>query len=144
MDGSRAQAVLAPFRDGSAKPVLDKIGAVPDILTLSHAADASLTTAPRRLVIRGTMFADFFPELLKAVWDRWVAFTETSEEVRGSAVIWDLTVPDKMAAVPPDATALKRMPYYWMAVQGRYMALFQSTSNVLADVLDICTFQVHD
>ena len=42
------------------------------------------------------MFADFFPKLL-------VALTETSEEVRGSAVIWDLTVPDKMAEVPSDA-----------------------------------------
>ncbi|TBU47887.1 FAD-binding domain-containing protein [Dichomitus squalens] len=118
-DGSRAQAVFAPFRDGEVKPVLDKVGTVPDMLAASHAADASLATAPRRLAIRGTMFSDFFPELLKTVWDRWVAFTETSEEVRGSAVLWDLTVPDKMAEVPSDATALKRMPYYWMAVQGR-------------------------
>ena len=89
------------------------------MLTVSHAADAAMAVAPRRLVIRGTLFSDFFPELLKGVWDKWVAFTETSEEVRGSAVLWDLTLPDKFAGVPPGETALKREPYYWMAVQGR-------------------------
>ncbi len=99
--------------------MLDKVGSVPDILTVSHAADAAMAVAPRRLIIRGTLFSDFFPELLKGVWDKWVAFTETSEEVRGSAVLWDLTLPDKMAEVPPGDTALKRQPYYWMAVQGR-------------------------
>ncbi|PIL27053.1 hypothetical protein GSI_10192 [Ganoderma sinense ZZ0214-1] len=97
-----------PFRDGAAKPVLDKVGTVPD-----------MAVAPRRLVIRGTLFSDFFPALFRGVWDKWVAFTETSEKVRGSAVLWDLTLPDRMAKVPSGDTALNRRAYYWMVVQGR-------------------------
>lgn len=119
-DGQRSKTVLAPFREGSVKPVLDKVAAVPDFLTVSHAADASLATAPKRLIIRGTFFSDFFPELLVGVWEKWVAFTESSEEVRGSAVLWDLTSPAKLLEVGSADTALKlREPHYWMAVQGR-------------------------
>ncbi|EIW51598.1 FAD-binding domain-containing protein [Trametes versicolor FP-101664 SS1] len=119
-DGARSKTVLAPFREGAVKPAFEKIATVPDFLTVSHAADASLASAPKRLAIRGTFFSDFYPELLQAVWDKWVAFTETSEEVRGSAVLWDLTSPAKLTEVGADETALKvREPHYWMAVQGR-------------------------
>ena len=46
--------MLAPFRAGPVKPVFEKIATVPDFLTVSHAADASLAATPRRLAIRGT------------------------------------------------------------------------------------------
>ena len=119
-DGERSKSVLAPFRDGSTKPVLDKYGTVPDMLAVSHAGDANLATAPRRLSIRGTFFSDFFPELLLSVWEKYVAFTEGNDDVKASAVLWDLTSPAKLAEVDVDATALKtREPHYWMAVQGR-------------------------
>ena len=94
------------------------------MLTVSHAADAALAVAPRRLVIRGTFFSDFYAELLTEVWQRWVAFTEGNEDVRGSAVLWDLTSPAKLAEVGVEETALKlREPHYWMAVQGRCVQL---------------------
>ncbi|KAI9061591.1 FAD-binding domain-containing protein [Trametes sanguinea] len=119
-NGERSKTVLAPFRDGPAKPVLDKVGPAPDMLTVSHAADAAMAAAPKRLIIRGTFYSDMFPALLTAVWERWVAFTEGNEDVRGSAVLWDLTSPAKLAEVGVEETALKlREPHYWMAVQGR-------------------------
>ena len=118
-DGTRTASVLAPFRTGALKPVLDKVGPAPDMLAVSHAADAAIAAAPRRLVIRGTLFADFFPPLLTEVWTRWAAFTEDAE-VRASAVLWDMTHPGGLVAVPDGDTALKtRAPHYWMAVQGR-------------------------
>lgn len=68
------------------------------------------------------MFTDFFPELLGAVWDKWLEFTEGNADVRSSAVLWDCTAPDRIADVKPGDTALKtRVPHYWMAVQGRYV-----------------------
>ena len=97
-----------------------------------------MAVAPRRLVIRGTLFSDFFPELLKGVWDKWVAFTETSEEVRGCAVLWDLTLPDKFAAVPEGDTALKREPYYWMAVQGRCVQSRSDLASACCHRLRLC------
>lgn len=119
-DGVRSKTVLAPFREGSIKPVFEKYGTVPDMLTVSHAGDAGLAAAPRRLSIRGTFFSDFFPELLLGVWEKWVAFTEGNEDVKASAVLWDLTSPSKLAEVDVDATALTtRDPHYQMAVQGR-------------------------
>ncbi|KAI0366057.1 FAD-binding domain-containing protein [Pilatotrama ljubarskyi] len=119
-DGQRSKVVLAPFLEGSVKPVFEKIATAPNMLAVSHAADASLAHAPKRVLIRGTFVSDFFPELVAAVWEKWVAFTETSEEVRGSAVLWDLTSPAKLAEVGLAETALKlREPHYWMAVQGR-------------------------
>lgn len=118
--GKRAQQVLAPFTSGSIKPLRQNIRVVPNFLTLSHAADAALAIAPRKLVIRGTMFSDFFPELLLAVWHKWLKFTE-NEDVRASAVLWDMTVPDTVTEIKSNETALKtRVPHYWMAVQGRY------------------------
>ncbi|KAI0765190.1 FAD-binding domain-containing protein [Fomes fomentarius] len=118
--GTRAQEVLAPFTSGPIEPILRNIRVVPNFLPLSHAADAALATAPRKLVIRGTMFSDFFPELLLPVWDKWLKFTE-NEDVRASAVLWDMTVPDAITEIKSDETALKtRVPHYWMAVQGRF------------------------
>ncbi|KAI8971293.1 FAD-binding domain-containing protein [Trametes punicea] len=119
-NSERSKKVLAPFREGAAKPVLEKIVTAPDILTLSHAADASLATAPRRLLIRGTFYSDFSPELFTAVWDRWVAFTDRNEDTRSSAILWDFTSPAKLTEVGVTDTALKvREAHYWMAVQGR-------------------------
>ena len=102
---ARSSNILAPFR--ALHPVLDKVTSAPDMNTVSHAADAGLAVAPRRLVIRGTMFSDFFPELLTGVWERWVAFTETNEDVRSSAVLWDTTHPGKLSEVPHGATAVQ-------------------------------------
>ncbi|KAK7039153.1 hypothetical protein VNI00_010057 [Paramarasmius palmivorus] len=119
-DGTRTQKVLAPFREGAAKPVLDKIGLAPDMLTVSHAADAAVAAAPRSLVIRGTLISDFFPELLLAVYEKWLAFTEANEDVRASAVLFDLTSPGKVAEVGSADTPFKNREHcYWMAVQGR-------------------------
>ncbi|KAI0699165.1 FAD-binding domain-containing protein [Cerioporus squamosus] len=121
-DGARAQRSFAPFIElpQSTGRAQLPFKTVPDFLTVSHAADRALEHAPRRLVIRGTMFSDFFPELLGAVWDKWLEFTEGNADVRASAVLWDLTVPDKITDVKPGDTALKtRVPHYWMAVQGR-------------------------
>ena len=68
------------------------------------------------------MFSDFYPALLAAIWDKWLAFTENNEDARASAVLWDLTVPDRITDVKPEDTALPtRVPHYWMAVQGRYV-----------------------
>ncbi|VDC03272.1 unnamed protein product [Peniophora sp. CBMAI 1063] len=119
-DGKRSKSVLSPFRDGATKPVFEKYGTVPDMLAMSHASDAGLATAPRRLSIRGTFFSDLYPELLLGVWEKYVAFTEGNEDVKVSAVLWDLTSPAKLAEVDVDATALKtRESHYWMAVQSR-------------------------
>ncbi|KAH9945031.1 FAD-binding domain-containing protein [Epithele typhae] len=117
--GSLARASLEPFRS-VVKPVVDKLSTASDMLALSHSADAALAQAPRRLVIRGACFSDFYPELVLAVWDAWVAFTERSEEVRQSTVIWNVTSPTAIAQVPFADTAFKlRVPHYWVAVQGR-------------------------
>lgn len=131
-DGERSKSVLSPFRNGATKPVFEKYGTVPNMLAVSHAGDAGLATAPRRLSIRGTFFSDFFPELLLGVWEKYVAFTEGNEDVKASAVLWDLTSPAKLAEVDVDATALKtREPHYWMAVQGRYVRIFPAISSAL-------------
>ncbi|KAI0030101.1 FAD-binding domain-containing protein [Vararia minispora EC-137] len=119
-NGERSKTVLKPFLDGPIKPVFQRLATVPNMLVVSHGADASLGTAPRRLSIRGTLFSDFFPELLLGVWQRWVEFTEGNEDVRSSTVIWDLTSPKKLAEINVADTALKtRVPHYWMVVQGR-------------------------
>ncbi|KAG7089811.1 hypothetical protein E1B28_011460 [Marasmius oreades] len=119
-DGTQTQKALAPFRKGAVKPILDKVELVPDMFTVSHAADATLQTLPKSLVIRGTLISDFSPELLLAVYDKWLAFTEANDDVRASAVLFDLTSPNKFAEVRSDETAHPhREPSYWMAVQGR-------------------------
>ncbi|RPD55588.1 FAD-binding domain-containing protein [Lentinus tigrinus ALCF2SS1-7] len=120
VDGARARRSFAPFLELSAGRAQLPFRTVPDFHAVSHAADKALEHAPRRLVIRGTMFSDFYPELLGAVWDKWVDFTEGNPDVRASAVLWDLTVPDRIADIKPGETALKtRMPHYWIAIQGR-------------------------
>lgn len=112
--GTSLQTSFAPFATTPIKSVIH-----PDLFTLSHAADAVLANAPRKLVIRGTLFTDFYPELILPVWEKWRAFTE-QEDVRASAVLWDMTLPDRIADVQPNESALsKRVPHYWMAVQGR-------------------------
>ncbi|RDX41665.1 FAD-binding domain-containing protein [Lentinus brumalis] len=135
-DGARAQGSFAPFLELGRAALPFK--PAPDFLTVSHAADRALEHAPRRLVIRGTMFTDFFPELLGAVWDKWLEFTEGNADVRSSAVLWDCTVPDKIADVKPGDTALKtRVPHYWMAVQGRSTTdeSVEACRNFTADVV---------
>lgn len=120
VNGERSAKVLAPFRTGGLKPVFEKIGTAPDMNTVSHGADASLKTASRLLSIRGAVYSDFYPELLLAVWQRWVAFTDSSEDVRGSAVLFDVTSAQKLAEVGAADTALRlRGEHYWVAVQGR-------------------------
>lgn len=65
-DGERSKTVLAPLREGAVKPVFEKFSTFPDMLAVSHVADAGLKAAPRRLVIRGAAFSDVYPELLLA------------------------------------------------------------------------------
>ncbi|KAF8074147.1 FAD-binding domain-containing protein [Lyophyllum atratum] len=125
-DMTRSKALLAPFREGPIKPLLDKCGSMPDMLTASHSADASLSLAPKRLRIRGTLFADYYDELIVGVWERWVTFTE-NEDVRGCAVLWDLTRSEKTSEIGSGDTAMRvRENNYWVAVQGR-------TNNPAAD-----------
>lgn len=127
VDSTRSKTVLAPFREGSIKPLIDKCSNIPDMFTVSHGADASIALAPQRLKIRGTLFADFYEEMILGVWDRWVKFTDENEDAKGSAVMWDLTRPEKMCEVSSGETAVHiREENYWVAVQGR-------TNNPAAD-----------
>ncbi|KAG6828984.1 hypothetical protein H0H92_006106 [Tricholoma furcatifolium] len=120
VDSKRSTKLLAPFRSGSIKPLVDKCGPVPDMLTASHGADASIALAPKRLRIRGALIADYFEDLILEVWERWVKFTEEYQEARGSAILWDLTRPDKLCEVNSEATAVRiRDENYWVAIQGR-------------------------
>ncbi|KAG6864776.1 hypothetical protein C0991_007190 [Blastosporella zonata] len=128
-NSTRSKTLLSSFRDGPVKPLVDKCGLVPDLLTASHGADASIALAPKRLQIRGALFADFYEELILGVWERWVKFTEDHEDARGSAILWDLTRFDKLTEVDSRATAVRiRDENYWVAVQGR-------TNNPSADSL---------
>ncbi|KAI0322969.1 FAD-binding domain-containing protein [Amylostereum chailletii] len=119
-DGTRSKVILAPFRAGDVKPVFEKIVTAPGMLAVSHGADAGLAAAPRRLAIRGTIFSNFFSELILGVWEKWVNFTETNENVRSTTVLWDLASSEKIVEVGPTETALRtRTPHNWMAIQGR-------------------------
>ncbi|KAG6884720.1 hypothetical protein C0992_005870 [Termitomyces sp. T32_za158] len=119
-NSERSSVVLAPFRNGSIKPLVERCGLFADMLAASHAADASIALAPKRLQIRGTLFADYYDELLLGVWERWVKFTEENEDARGSAILWDLTRPEKLCEVKNSATAVRiRDNNYWVAIQGR-------------------------
>ncbi|KAG6916335.1 hypothetical protein DXG01_007318 [Tephrocybe rancida] len=124
---ARSKIILAPFREGPIKPLVDKCSLAPDTLTASHGADASVALAPKRLRIRGALFADYYEELIIGVWERWVKFTEDNEDARGTAILWDLTHPKKLTEVTSTATAVRiRDDNYWVAVQGR-------TNNPAAD-----------
>ena len=139
-DGERSKQVLAPFREGEVKPVFEKVGTVPDMNTVSHGADMALKLAPKRLFIRGTAFADFYPELLYTVWERWVHFTEENDDARATAILFDFTRQDKWSSVPPEETACsKRTPHYWTAVQGR-SATDESVPAVRQFVTEIVRF----
>ncbi|KAF8960616.1 FAD-binding domain-containing protein [Flammula alnicola] len=117
---SDAKQVLAPFREGTIHPIVDKVVSVPDMLTVSHAGDAGLAVAPRRVVIRGGLIADIWTDMFLEVWKRWCDYTESTDDVKGSTVFWDITRPDKIAQVDPAATASHvRKPHYWFAIQGR-------------------------
>ena len=119
-DGTRAQTVLAPLRAGPPAPVFEKVGPAPSMLQMSHAADAAMAAAPRRLAIGGTLVGALRPELLLEVWRMWEAFTAGDEAVRASGVIWDVTSSEAVEKVAPGGTALPvRTTHYWMAVQGR-------------------------
>ena len=118
-DEARSKEVLAPFKEGAVKPVFEKTHASPDMLAVSHGADASFATAPKRFSIRGAFVADFYEELILEVWDRWVKFTE-NPDVKASGVMWDLTKSDKICQVKSTDTAMPiREKNYWVGVQGR-------------------------
>ncbi|KAH9930455.1 FAD-binding domain-containing protein [Epithele typhae] len=119
-DGSRATTVLEPLMNGTrVAPVVAKVGPTPDMNTLSHAADAGMAKAPKRLVIRGAFLSRLDPTLFVETFKRWAEFTET-EDVRASGVIFDITSPAALVKVPKNDAALGvRTPHYWAAVQGR-------------------------
>lgn len=101
------------------KPVFEKCHASPDMLAVSHGADASFASAPKRFSMRGAFVADFYEELILEVWERWVKFTE-NPDVKSSGVIWDLTKSDKICEVKSTDTAMPiREKNYWVGVQGR-------------------------
>ncbi|KAG6831322.1 hypothetical protein H0H87_005566 [Tephrocybe sp. NHM501043] len=119
-NSTRSKPLLSSFRDGPVKPFVDKCSLFPDLLTASHGADASIALAPKRLQIRGALFADFYEELILGVWENWVKFTEDHEDARSSAILWDLTRFDKLTEVDSGGTAVRiREQNYWVAVQGR-------------------------
>ncbi|KIJ39047.1 hypothetical protein M422DRAFT_175722 [Sphaerobolus stellatus SS14] len=112
-DGVDAEKSLAKFTQGDVKPLSQKIGTAPDIVTTSHSADAQRKFGPKRLTIRGTLFSDFYDELFLGIWDRWCNFTEKSPDVRGSVMFWDLTKPDKITQIGESDTAMHvRSPHY--------------------------------
>lgn len=116
---SNVEQILSPFRD-TVTPFVDKVRSVPDLLTLSHGSDASFAAAPKRLIIRGLFVADLWTDMVTEVWKRWSEHTEGNEDVKNSAVMWDITYPGKVAEISPTATAVHvRKPHYWISVQGR-------------------------
>ncbi|THH13191.1 hypothetical protein EW146_g7004 [Bondarzewia mesenterica] len=111
--------ILAPFRSDIA-PLIDKVTSAPDQLIVSHASDAALSSAPRRLIIRGVPFIDLWTDMMLEVWTRWCKFTEEHEDARRSTVIWDTRKSEKVAEVRREDTAFcVRYPHYSVAIQGR-------------------------
>ncbi|KAF5316767.1 hypothetical protein D9619_006849 [Psilocybe cf. subviscida] len=109
---------LAPFR--ALGPVLDKVVEVPDMLAVSHASDAAFAALPKALIIRGTLVADLWEDVMREVWDLWLDFTASNEGARSSSVLWDLTRPDGIEKFGPGETAFHaRKAHYWVAIQGR-------------------------
>ena len=119
-DGARSQSVLAPIRAGLPAPIFEKVGSAPDMLTLTHAADAVMATAPRRLSIRGTLLSDFHPGLLVEVWRMWEAFSGSGDVVRSTSISWDMKSFKDPRSPGKDTALSQRTSYYWVAVQERY------------------------
>jgi hypothetical protein len=118
--GGDAAETLAPFRNGSAKPVADKVQVLPDMLGASHAGDAQILGGSRRMAIRGALITDSWPDLILDIWNRWCKFTE-DDSVKQTLVLWDATKMDKVASVGPTDTAVhcRDKNHYYMFVNGR-------------------------
>lgn len=92
------------------------------MLTVSHASDAAFAALPKALIIRGTLVADLWEDVMREVWDLWLDFTAKNEGAQSSSVLWDLTRPDGIEKVGPAETAFHaRKAHYWVAIQGRYV-----------------------
>ncbi|KAF9559582.1 FAD-binding domain-containing protein [Agrocybe pediades] len=114
----RSKEVLAPFR--ALNPAVDTCKAVRDMLAVSHGADAMMKVAPPKLIIRGTLITDLYPDMMLDVWQKWVAFTEENPDARATSILWELSGADRIADVASDATAFHaRDPHFWVAIQGR-------------------------
>jgi hypothetical protein len=100
-----AAETLAPFRNGSAKPVADHIQVSQDMLAVSQKGDAQILGLSPRMAIRGTILTESWPDLLLDVWNRWCKFTE-DDGVRQTVVLLDATKMDKVASVGPTDTAV--------------------------------------
>lgn len=122
--------VLAPFRKG-ATPIVDKVRSVPDMLTLSHGSDASFAAAPKRLIMRGGFITDLWTDMFIEVYKRWSEHTGGNEDVRSSAIMWDITSPTRISEVAQSATAAHvRSHHYWFSVQGRSAVVIPYVHNV--------------
>lgn len=116
-EGINAEESLSKLLGGDIKPITQKLAVVPDMLAVSQAAG---TPKKGRLIIRGTIFGDFYEDMFLGVWERWCLFTSKNEDMRSSGVIWDVTEPEKICYVAEEDTAMPvRSPQYWFAVQGR-------------------------
>ncbi|KAF8148698.1 FAD-binding domain-containing protein [Crassisporium funariophilum] len=115
---NRSKEVLAPFR--ALKPVVDSCAPVPDMLAVSHIADAQFALVPPRLIIRGALIKDLWTDMMLDVWSKWCQFTAQNLDARATTVLWELSRADKIAAIASDQTAFHaRDPHYWVAIQGR-------------------------
>jgi hypothetical protein len=102
------------------KPIADKTFSSPDQLSVSHASDAQLLHAPRRLKISGTIVADLWTDMVLEVWGRWCQFTEETEDAKGSTVLFEISDATKIAEVGVTETAFcAREAHYCVAIQGR-------------------------
>lgn len=136
---SNIDEVLLPFHE-NVKPLVNVIKSVPDMLTLSHASDASFAHAPKRLIIRGGFVADLWTDMFLEVWKRWCEHTESNEDVRGSGVMWDITSPSKIAEVGEgDTAAHVRKYHHWFSIQGRSVIVTAISLDVMltAGIIDL-------
>jgi len=90
------------------------------MLAVSHGGDAAMKVAPPKLIIRGTLVTDLYPDMMLDVWKKWVAFTEENPDARATSILWELSGADRIADVASDASAFHaRDPHFWVAIQGR-------------------------
>ena len=99
--GGDAAKALSPFRNGVAKPLVDKVDVSAVTLAFSHNMDAQVLGGSCRIADRDALITDSWPELVLDVWNRWCKFTE-DHGVKQTLVLWDVTRMDKLASRPDE------------------------------------------
>lgn len=113
-----SEAAIARFRT-EVKPVFEHIVHAPTFNAVAHASDASFSNLPSSSLNGGVAFGDLWEDVIIHVFGEWVAFTE-NEDTKGSMLMWEFGVKDKIAEVPRTATAFAlRDPHYYAVVTGR-------------------------